>query len=68
MNLPTFGPYLMDYTRNGRYLLLGGAKGHVSAFDWRDGKLRTELHLRETIRDVKFVAPPACTPELSRRT
>lgn len=45
----------MDYTRNGRYLLLGGLKGHVAAFDWRDGKIGTELQLKETVRDVKWL-------------
>lgn len=55
LKLPLLGPYTADYTRNGRYLLLGGLKGHIAAFDWRDGKLATELHLNETIRDVKWL-------------
>lgn len=55
LKLPVFGPYTVDYTRNGRYLLMGGLKGHVAAFDWRDGKLATELQLNETVRDVKSV-------------
>lgn len=47
------GPYKMDYTRDGRYLLLSGFKGHFSAFEWQTGKLRFELNLNnDEIRDA----------------
>ncbi|KAI5791611.1 WD40-repeat-containing domain protein [Peziza echinospora] len=55
LKLPTFGPYYIDYTRSGRYLLIGGRKGHVAAFDWREGKLLSEVHHRETIRAIKWL-------------
>lgn len=46
------GPYKIDYTRDGRYLLLTGFKGHFSAFEWQTGKLRFERNLeRDEIRD-----------------
>ncbi|RPB20283.1 U3 small nucleolar RNA-associated protein 7 [Terfezia boudieri ATCC MYA-4762] len=54
LKLPEFGPYYVDYTRDGRYLLIGGRKGHVAAFDWREGKLLHEVHHRETIRAIKW--------------
>lgn len=54
LKLPDFGPYYIDYTRDGKYLLIGGRKGHVAAFDWREGKLMHEVHHRETVRDVKY--------------
>ncbi|CAJ0639362.1 15117_t:CDS:2, partial [Entrophospora sp. SA101] len=38
INLPTFGPYTIDYTRNGRYLLMGGRKGHIATLDWQGWK------------------------------
>jgi U3 small nucleolar RNA-associated protein 7 len=53
LNLPTFGSYSIDYTRNGRYLIIGGRKGHVATFDWKTKSLGCELHLKETVRDVK---------------
>jgi U3 small nucleolar RNA-associated protein 7 len=49
------GPYMADYTRNGRSLLLAGRKGHIATCDWRAGKAGCELHLNETIRDAKWL-------------
>ena len=50
LKLEGLGPYLADYTRNGRGLLLAGRKGHVAAMDWRSGELGCELQLQETVR------------------
>ena len=55
LKLEDFGPYVADYTRNGRGLLLAGRKGHVSTMDWREGKLGCELQLQETVRDAKWL-------------
>ncbi|KAI8910207.1 WD40-repeat-containing domain protein, partial [Gorgonomyces haynaldii] len=55
LELEDFGPYALDYTRNGKYLLIGGRKGHVATFDWQKGKIESELQLRETVRDVKWL-------------
>ena len=54
LKLEGLGPYVCDYTRNGRGLLLAGRKGHVATMDWRDGTLGCELQLGETIRAVCF--------------
>lgn len=35
--------------------MLGGRKGHLAAFDWREGKLESEIQLNETIRCVKWL-------------
>lgn len=55
LKLEELGPYTLDYTRNGKGLLLGGRKGHVATMDWRGGGLGCELQLGETIRDVKWL-------------
>ncbi|CAJ0650637.1 10399_t:CDS:10 [Entrophospora sp. SA101] len=58
INLPTFGPYTIDYTRNGRYLLMGGRKGHIATLDWqgwKTEKYKCEFHVKETVRDVKWL-------------
>ena len=49
------GPYCLDYTRNGRQLIIGGRKGHIGTFDWQTGKLGCEIQVQETIRDVKWL-------------
>ena len=54
LKLKGLGPYVCDYTRNGKGLLLAGRKGHVATMDWRDGRLRCELQLGETVRTVRF--------------
>ncbi|KAL9620672.1 MAG: hypothetical protein Q9160_004808 [Pyrenula sp. 1 TL-2023] len=49
------GPYTVDYTRNGRSLLLAGRKGHIATCEWRAGKSGCELNLNETVRDAKWL-------------
>ncbi|PSS07161.1 hypothetical protein M430DRAFT_37724 [Amorphotheca resinae ATCC 22711] len=49
------GPYVAEYTRNGRDLLLAGRKGHIATMDWRAGKLGCELQLGETVRDARWL-------------
>lgn len=55
LKLDALGPYIFDYSRNGRELLLAGRKGHVACMDWREGKLGFERQLGETIRDIKWL-------------
>ncbi|CAL3973553.1 unnamed protein product [Diplocarpon coronariae] len=55
LKLDSLGPYLCDYTRNGRSLLLAGRKGHIATMDWREGKLGCEIQLGETVRDAKWL-------------
>ena len=53
LRLREFGPYCLDYTRNGRQLVLGGALGHVAALDWVTKRLMCEVAVGESVHDVK---------------
>ncbi|XP_064395157.1 uncharacterized protein LOC135342363 [Halichondria panicea] len=55
LKLDTFGPYSINYSRNGSHLLLGGQKGHLATVGWKEKKLGAEFHVRETVRDVQFL-------------
>lgn len=50
-----YGSYSLDTTNNGTHLLLGGEKGHVALFDWRNKDLNCELKLNEKIRAIRFL-------------
>lgn len=55
LRLEGLGPYVADYTRNGRSLLLAGRKGHVATMEWKGGVLGCEMQLQETVRDAKWL-------------
>lgn len=46
LSLPELGPYCLDYTPNGRHVLLGGRKGHLAVVDWAKPRLTTEIQVR----------------------
>ena len=52
LHLPDFGPYTLDITRNGKYLLLGGRKGHLAMLDWKSKNLVCEFQAKDKVRDV----------------
>ncbi|PNW74954.1 hypothetical protein CHLRE_12g502800v5 [Chlamydomonas reinhardtii] len=56
LSLPELGPYGgLAFTRNGRFMLMGGTKGHLALMDWQRSQLVCEVQVRETVRDVTFL-------------
>ena len=50
-----FGNYTTSFSQDGSALLLGGSKGHLALLDWKTKKARKEWHVKERVRDVKFL-------------
>lgn len=46
------GGFKTRWTRNGRYTVLVGRRGHLSSVDWMTGSVHAEIQLKETCRDV----------------
>jgi U3 small nucleolar RNA-associated protein 7 len=55
ISLPSFGPYSIDYLRNGRFLLLGGKKGHIAMVDALRYNVVSEFNVKEGVQDIKFL-------------
>lgn len=50
-----YGPYRVDYFRNGRNLLVAGRKGHVASLDWLTKSLTCEFNVRESVHDLSWL-------------
>lgn len=55
LDLAEYGPYSLNYARNGRNMLLAGSKGHVALIDCHTMRLRTELFLGESVHAATFL-------------
>lgn len=54
LELPS-GPYYIDYTSNGAYLIMAGEKGQIAMLDWKRKELITEFNTHSNISKVKFL-------------
>lgn len=45
LSLTELGPYSLDFTRNGRHMVLGGRKGHLAMLDWQRSQIVCELQV-----------------------
>lgn len=50
-----YGPYSLNYSPNGRHLLMAGQRGHVATFDWKNGKIGCEFYLQDRVNDVHWL-------------
>ncbi|BAM40989.1 uncharacterized protein TOT_030000250 [Theileria orientalis strain Shintoku] len=51
----SYGPYFVDFSPNGRYMLLGGEKGQLSMICMQTYKDFFDISVKEAIRDVKML-------------
>ncbi|KAF8823018.1 BING4CT (NUC141) domain-containing protein [Cardiosporidium cionae] len=51
----SYGPYSVDFSTNGRYLLFGGTSGNFSLLDCHNYNALTDVNVQETVRAVKFL-------------
>jgi len=56
LNLKDFAPYKsLDFTQNGKHLLIGSKKGHIALIDWKNKDLKCEFQTKQLVRDVHFL-------------
>lgn len=55
LSLPQYGFCSIDFSRNGRYLVIGGQKGNLFSCDFLDKKPFFDVQLPEQIRDVHYL-------------
>lgn len=46
LRLPELGPYRAAFSRAGRHLVLGGARGHLAVMEWQRQHLVCEVQVR----------------------
>ena len=46
LDLPELGPYKCAFSRSGRHMVLGGARGHLAVMEWQRAHLTCEVQVR----------------------
>lgn len=54
LELP-YGPYYVDYSRNGRHMIVGGEKGQLAMLDCHSMAITCEVQVQESVRNVRFL-------------
>ena len=50
-----FGEYRVEYSNEGRNMLLTGSKGHIALMDWKKKQLLYEGQLKDVVKGAKFM-------------
>jgi U3 small nucleolar RNA-associated protein 7 len=55
LRLTNFGPYRVNYSRNGRHMIFAGSAGHVASMDCHRTSVNMELNLGQDVYDAQFL-------------
>ena len=58
LRLSELGPYNIDFSRSGRYMLIGGQKGHLGLMDWQSGHNFCEVQVN-TAQESSYIVVQA---------
>lgn len=47
LQLSELGPYRVAYSRSGRHMVLGGARGHLAVMEWQRSHLTCEVQVQK---------------------
>lgn len=55
LHLPELGPYLIKHSKNGKYQLFGGKRGHIAVMDCHNCTINLEMQLQEVVHDIQYL-------------
>ena len=45
LHFPQLGPYALDFTRSGNFMVIGGRKGHLALLQWQQAQQFAEVQV-----------------------